>query len=66
METTLGDLIVALTEETHHFLDDERETYELVAYLLSERLTPRSSQPLVYRTGPQARVPMGEGDSPRV
>jgi hypothetical protein len=41
VETTLGDLIVALTEETHRFINDERETYELVAYLLSERLTRR-------------------------
>jgi hypothetical protein len=41
VETTLGDLIVALTEETHRFIDDERETYALVAYLLSERLTQR-------------------------
>jgi hypothetical protein len=41
VETTLGDLIVALTEETHRFISDEHETYELVAYLLSERLSRR-------------------------
>jgi hypothetical protein len=43
VETTLGDLIVALTEETHRFVSDEQETYELVAYLLSERLTRRAT-----------------------
>ena len=42
IETTLGDLIVALTDETHQFVADERQTYELVAYLLSERLSRRS------------------------
>jgi hypothetical protein len=45
VETTLGDLIVALTEETHRFISDEQETYELVAYLLSERLTRRATTP---------------------
>jgi hypothetical protein len=43
IETTLGDLIVALTEETHHWVANEREAYELVAYLLSERLSRAAS-----------------------
>lgn len=42
IETTIGDLIVALTEETHQFVHDEHETYEVVAYVLSERLSRRS------------------------
>jgi hypothetical protein len=33
-ETTLGDLIVALTEETGRHVRDERTTYEVVAYIL--------------------------------
>jgi len=35
-ETTLGDLIVALTEETGRHVRDERTTYEVVGYILDE------------------------------
>ena len=34
-ETTVGDLIVALTDETHRQVRDEKITYELVAYILA-------------------------------
>jgi hypothetical protein len=54
IETTLGELIVALIEETHEVVDDERASYELVAYLLSARLTPRSSEAWSYRAGSMA------------
>jgi hypothetical protein len=49
IETTLGDLIVALTEETHRLAPSERETYEAVAFLLSERLTRRPIAPVTKR-----------------
>ena len=35
-ETTLGDLIVALTEETGRHVRDKRTTYEVVAYILDD------------------------------
>jgi len=35
-ETTVGDLIVALTDETHRQERDEKITYELVAYILAD------------------------------
>jgi hypothetical protein len=35
VDTMLGDLIVALTEETSRFVHDEREMYKVVAYILS-------------------------------
>ena len=35
VDTTLGDLIVALTDETGRYVGDERERYRLVAVLLS-------------------------------
>ena len=38
LDTTLGDLIVALTEETTRFVHDEREMYNVVAYILSDLL----------------------------
>jgi len=38
VETTLGELIVALTEETSRFIDNETEAYQLVAYILSDLL----------------------------
>jgi len=36
LETTLGDLIVALTEETDRQVRDEKMTYQLVAYILAD------------------------------
>jgi hypothetical protein len=38
VDTTVGDLIVALTEETSRFVHDEREMYKVVAYILSDLL----------------------------
>ncbi len=38
VNTTVGDLIVALTEETSRFVHDEREMYKVVAYILSDLL----------------------------
>jgi hypothetical protein len=35
-ETTVGDLIVALTDETSRQVRDEKMTYELVAYMLAD------------------------------
>jgi hypothetical protein len=44
LETTLGDLIVALTEETDRHVHDEKMAYEVVAYILSD-LINGSPQP---------------------
>jgi hypothetical protein len=38
LETTLGDLVVALTEETERYVPDEKMTYEVVAYILANFL----------------------------
>jgi len=38
LETTLGDLVVALTEETGRYVSDEKMTYEVVAYILANFL----------------------------
>jgi hypothetical protein len=38
LETTLGDLVVALTEETGRYVHDEKMTYEVVAYILANFL----------------------------
>ncbi|MGE5218608.1 MAG: hypothetical protein ACM3SP_16560 [Chloroflexota bacterium] len=35
LDTTLGDLIVALTEEAGRYVGDEREKYHVVALLLA-------------------------------
>ena len=35
VDTSLGDLIVALAEETSRFVHDERDMYKVVAYILS-------------------------------
>jgi len=44
VETTIGDLVAALTEETLHFVGDERDANILVAYMLS-RLFCRPGPP---------------------
>ncbi|MGH7829967.1 MAG: hypothetical protein ACREP8_07290 [Candidatus Binatia bacterium] len=36
VETTLGDLVAALTEETVRFVRDENEANILVAYMLTD------------------------------
>ena len=38
LETTLGDLIAALTEETAPFVRDEKEACEVVAHMLEHFL----------------------------
>ncbi len=44
VETTLGELIEALTEEAGHVVRDEREANMLVAYILSDLF--RKSEPI--------------------
>jgi len=48
LETTLGDLIVALTEETDRQVRDEKMTYQLVAYILADLMknSRRVSRPV--------------------
>ena len=52
VETTLGDLIVALTEETTLFVRDEKEAYKVVAFMLTHLLSrptvPFKSQQCIY------------------
>ena len=45
LATTLGDLIVAITEEANHHAHDRRETYTLVAYILSDLLNNFRAEP---------------------
>jgi len=47
METTLGDLIVALTEETNRLVRNEKDAHVLVAYMLLDLLN--HSAPAVRR-----------------
>jgi hypothetical protein len=44
VETTLGDLIVALTEETDRHVHDEKMTYEVVAYILTDLINGSPAQ----------------------
>jgi hypothetical protein len=37
-ETTLGSLIAALTDETSQFVRDEKEIYQVVAFMLAHLL----------------------------
>ena len=37
-ETTIGDLIVALTEETSQYVRDEKEACKVVAFMLTHLL----------------------------
>ena len=43
-ETTLGDLVVALTEETVRHVRDEKTAYEVVAYILANFVKGSSRQ----------------------
>jgi len=36
--STLGELIAALTDETSHFVHDEKEVYRVVAYMVTDLL----------------------------
>ncbi len=38
VETTLGDLVVALTEETSQYIRDEKEASKVVAFMLTHLL----------------------------
>jgi hypothetical protein len=40
-KTTLGDLIVALTDETGRFVRDEEEVYRVVAYIVTDLCNAR-------------------------
>ena len=43
LETTLGDLIVALTEEASRSIPDERTAYSVVAFIMSDLLRQAGS-----------------------
>jgi hypothetical protein len=43
-QTTLGDLIVALTDETGRFFRDENEIYEVVAFIVGDLYKSRLVQ----------------------
>jgi len=40
-KSTLGDLIVALTEETRSYIREEEEVYRVVAYMVTDLLSRR-------------------------
>jgi len=42
-ETTLGNLIAALTEEVSRYVHDEKKAYEVVAFMLTDLLKNSSS-----------------------
>jgi hypothetical protein len=42
-ETTLGDLIVALTDAAERQVHDDKMSYELVAYILSDLINSSSN-----------------------
>jgi hypothetical protein len=39
-ETTIGDLVEALTEETSQYVHDEKEACKVVAFMLTHLLNP--------------------------
>ena len=39
-ETSIGDLVVALTEETSQYVHDEKEACKVVAFRLTHLLNP--------------------------
>ncbi|HEX9445977.1 MAG TPA: hypothetical protein VGA73_17790 [Candidatus Binatia bacterium] len=41
--STLGELIVALTDETGHFVHDEKELYRVVAFMVADLLNHSKS-----------------------
>ncbi|MGH7770166.1 MAG: hypothetical protein ACREQP_22165 [Candidatus Binatia bacterium] len=43
-QTTLGDLIVALTDETGRFVHDENQIYEVVSFIVSDLYKSRLVQ----------------------
>jgi len=42
VESTIGDLILVLSEETAPFVRNEKELYRLVAFMLSDLFTDRA------------------------
>jgi len=60
IETTLGDLIVALTDETALLVRDEEEANKVVAYILADLLynskTVAKNRPVSIRGGPERRI----------
>lgn len=46
IETTLGDFIVALTDAAGYQLHDDRMTYELVAYILTDLINSSAPRKL--------------------
>lgn len=46
VETTLGDFIVALTDAAGHQLHDDKMTYELVAYILTDLINGSAARKL--------------------
>ncbi len=43
IETTLGDLIAALTDETAPYVHDEKDAYKVVAFALTRLLKDSSA-----------------------
>ncbi len=60
VETTLGDLIVALNEETTPFVPDEAEANKVVAYILADLLyhskTASKNRPVSVCVGSEGRI----------
>ena len=60
VETTLGDLIVALNEETAPFVRGEAEVNKVVAYILADLLyhSRRASKnrPVSIHVGPERKI----------
>ena len=56
LETTLGDFIVALTDAAERQVHDDKMSYELVAYILSDLI--KAAQPIAGRVegGVDSRV----------
>ena len=42
-ETSIGDLVVALTEETSQYVHDEKEACKVVAFMLTHLLNDSST-----------------------
>ena len=42
-ETSIGDLVVALTEETSQYVHDEKEVNKVVAFMLTHLLNKSSA-----------------------
>ena len=60
VETTLGDLIVALNEETAPFVRGEAEVNKVVAYILADLLyhsrTASKNRPVSIHVGPERKI----------